>query len=348
MSTPSASKLDLYSTTADDYTAADQYMAAMGAAGLVDRSRVGRLKVAGADALDLLDRLSTNKLDDLPVGCGLYTVLTSNKGRMIDLLFVARREDHLLVLTGPDTRSKVAEWIDFYTFTEDVIVEDLSDDVSMLAVVGPSAAEVLDGASGERLSGLAPYESAEAAVGRVEVLVIRTDFARIPGYDLVVAASEEMSIREDLLRGGESLGLRPVGAKALEIVRIEQGVPVQGNELNEEANPLEAGLLEHISFNKVCYIGQEVVARLNTYDKVQRKLVAVSWNGDAVPVEHAPLRFDETEVGHITSYARSPRLDRPVALAYVRNAHAGPGTGLSMDSTDGPLQVRVEDLPLTP
>jgi folate-binding protein YgfZ len=139
-----------------------------------------------------------------------------------------------------------------------------------------------------------------------------------------------------------------VGTEALEMVRIEQGVPVQGNELNEDANPLEAGLLDHISFNKGCYIGQEVVARLDTYDKVQRKLVGVSWNENAAPVERAPLRFDETEVGYTTSHARSPRLDRPVALAYVRNAHAKPGTALSMDSTDGRVEVRVEGLPLTP
>ncbi len=352
MSTPSASKLDagpaLSSATAIDHATADQYAAVTGAAGLVDRSRVGRLKVTGADALDLLNRLSTNRLDDLAVGRGLYTVLTSNKGRIIDLLFVARRDEHLLVLTGPDTRSRVAEWIDFYTFTEDVTVEDLSDADSMLAAVGPSAAEVLEEASGTGLTGLAPYESVQAAISGAEVLVVRTDFARIPGYDLVVAASEEMSIREELLRGGESLGLKPVGDEALEIVRIEQGVPVQGNELNEDANPLEASLLDHISFNKVCYIGQEVVARLNTYDKVQRKLVGVSWNRDATPVEHAPLRFGEAEVGHTTSHARSPRLGRHLALAYVRNAHAEPGTALSMDSTDGPLDVRVEVLPLTP
>ena len=326
---------------------AGEYAAATVAAGLVDRSHIGRLKVAGADALDLLDRLSTNRLDNLAVGRGLYTVLTSNKGRVIDLLFIARRDEHLLVLTSPETRSRVAEWIDFYTFTEDVAVEDVTDGLSMLAVLGPNAGAVLDQASGSLVSGLTPYGSVEASIGGRTVLLVRTDFARVPGYDLVVAPSDVDLLREELLRCGEPLGLRPVGAEALDVVRVEQGVPVQGSELSEKANPLEAGLIDHISFNKGCYIGQEVVARLDTYDKVQRKLVGVSWDGDAVPVGQAPLRSDGAEAGRATSHAWSPRLGRPLALAFVRKAYAEPGTVLSMESTDGPVDVRVEQLPVT-
>jgi len=348
MSTPRASKLDMSrAKPAAFLTTKQEYATVTEAAGLVNRSSVGLLKIMGTDTLDLLDRLSTNKLVDLQAGQGKYSVLTSNKGRVIDLLFVAMREDHMLVLTGPHTRSRVAEWIDFYTFAEDVTITDLSNAMSMLAVVGPAASRVLDETSGEPLSSLGPHESAQAEFGGLDVIVIRTDFARIPSYDLVVAASDEKPLWEKLVRSGEPIGLKPVGSQALEVVRIEQGVPVQGKELNEDANPLEAGLFDHVSFNKGCYIGQEVVARLDTYDKVQRKLVGVSWHENAAPVEHAPLRAADTTVGQVTSYAHSFRLGKALALAYVRNAHAKPGLALSMDSTDGPISVRVEDLPLT-
>ena len=127
----------VYSTVRAEYDALTK------AIGMVDRSHLGRLKVSGADAIDLLDRLSTNKLIDMVVGEIEGTVMTTNKGRIIDLLFVVRRDDHLLVITGPDTRQRVAEWIDFYTFVEDVVVEDVSEETAMLTVAGRKVAEVL-------------------------------------------------------------------------------------------------------------------------------------------------------------------------------------------------------------
>ena len=324
-----------------------EYKAATGAIGLVERSHIGRLRIAGDDGLDLLDRLSTNKLQDLTVGSGMDTVLTSNKGRVLDLLFVTMLDDHLLVLTGPESRQKVADWIEFYTIMEEVEVLDVTDETAMLGLVGPTAATLLGQLSDQDVSNLSRNKSLSAGIGGIEVLAIRTDFVGLPAYDLAVSAAQVEELWALLLEAGVGLGLTPVGTEALEVVRVEQGVPVQGRELSEDVNPLEANLLDFISFNKGCYVGQEVVARLNTYDKVQRHLVGLSWALDQEPEPNSDLFADGKKVGVLTSAVTSPRLSKGIGLAYLRKAHAKPGVTVGVETATGEIPARVEELPFT-
>ena len=334
----------VYSSVAAEYRSATE------GAGLVDRSYMGRLELTGADALDLLDRLSTNRLTDLTdAGQGFYTVLTSNKGRILDLLLVTRLEDRLLVVTGPDTRQKVAEWIDFYTFVEDVSVNDVTETTAMLGVVGPGAVPTLDGLTGGVASSLELGGSAPVRIDDVEARLVRTDFARSRDYGLVVPAQESECLWTSLLEAGADHGIRPVGMEAQEVARIEGGVPGWSRELTEAYNPLEADLLAFISFNKGCYIGQEVVARLDTYDKVQKRLVGLTWEAEesgATPANDATLTLDGKDVGKVTSVAERPDSGQGIGLGIVRKKHARPGVLLTVESPEGPITTRVEDLPL--
>ena len=328
-----------YTSPADEYRALTERVA------LLDRSLVGRLNFGGEDAIDLLNRLSTNELMTLEVGRGVPTVLTSNKGRILDLLFVLRLEDRLLVLTAPDSRQKVADWIDFYTFAEDVSVQDVTEDTTMLALAGPRAPGLLDQLTGQGVSSLALCDHVRANVGGVDASIIRTDFAGLPGYDIVVSAPDGRRLWKELLVRGEEAGGGPVGTEALEATRVEQGVPAYGKELSEEFNPLEANLLELISFTKGCYVGQEVVTRLNTYQKVQKHLVGLRWDSDGIPEEGAKLLVDGTQVGVVTSAVLSPRLRKPIGLGYVRKAYAEPGTSLDAESANGAIATEVVGLP---
>ena len=305
------------------------YQALTRGVGVVDRSDVGRLLLRGADAVDLVERLSTNALTELAVGQGAATVLTTNKGRILDLLLVLRRESDLLVLTGPNNQGRVAEWVDFYTFVEDVSVEDVTSTTAMLGVVGPDAPAAVEAATGVAASELAPYESRAGIVARVEALVVRSDPVGEPGYDVIVPADARQEALDALL----SADAVPVGAEALDLVRIERGVPAFGHELTEAFNPLEAGLIDIISFTKGCYVGQEVVARLNTYDKVQKRLMRMRWDSGAGPEPGAKLVLDGKQVGVVTSAAVSPD-GGGVGLGYVRRAHASEGVVLPVEGGD--------------
>ena len=316
----------VYSSAREEYDALTKDI------GLVDRSHLGRLKVSGADAIDLLDRLSTNKLADMLVGEIEGTVLTTNKGRIIDLLFVVRQDDHLLVITGPDTRQRVAEWIDFYTFIEDVTVEDVSEETAMLTVAGRRVKEALPQLS-DSLS-----DSERLTVCGIEVLALHTEMAGIVGYDFIVPANEAAALREALI----DVGAVPVGSHATEIRRIEAGFAEYGGELHEDYNPLEAGLKDYISFNKGCYIGQEVVARLNTYDKVQKYLMCLSLESGIAPELPSPLMHEGRQIGTLTSTVESLDGGRMLGLGYVRKAHAQEGARLL---TESGVEVVVEGFP---
>jgi len=312
-----------YSSVGEEYAAATQGI------GVIDRSHTGRLKAIGDDALDLLNRLSTNKLDDLAVGAVMGAVLTTNKGRIIDLLFVLRQADYLLILTALETRRRVAEWIDFYTFVEDVTVEDATEQTAMFSLMGDGVADALPS-----LADLLLYGSAALDVDGTTALALRTDFAGARSYDLIASASDA----QRLWNGLTDRGATPVGYAASELLRIERGVPLQGRELTEDYNPLEANLWDFISFNKGCYIGQEVVARLNAYDKVQRHLARISWEDGDSPAQADALYADGRRIGEFTSVA-PPEAGRSVGLGYVRKAHAEPGVRLQ---TEAGVEVEVE------
>jgi folate-binding protein YgfZ len=306
----------------------DQYKALTEGVAVVERPGVGRLRLDGKDTLDLLDRLSTNDLTGLAPGSSVSTVLTTNKGRVIDLLTVYMLDDHLEALCSRDAVARVMEWIDFYTFDEDVTVADLTNTTAITGLAGPDAAELVGKLAGDAAADLPPYGVIEAQIGGVAVTIVPTNFLGAGTFDVVAPAGDG-----DALRAALGAVAQVVGPEALEAARIERGVPAFGSELNEDHNPLEAGLMDSISFNKGCYVGQEVVARLNTYDKVQRRLAVLRWppdgdsggvaTGDEVAPKAAPggdnAPGSGKPLGAITSVAEHPN-GGYVGLAYVRRA----------------------------
>ena len=314
-----------------------EYAAAREGAAVVDRSNFGRLRITGADALDLLNRLSTNNLIDLGPGEGASTVLTTNKGRIIDLLLVARLGGELLVVTSPGAAEKVVEWIDLYTFGEDIAVQDVTEETALLSVVGPSAGDLL----GPGVRSLGLYGACEIDIEGVLVRAVRTDAFGTTGYYILAPASQAEEAWDALAR----MGAVPMGEDAAETLRVEQGVPRYGRELGEEFNPLEAELLSSISFDKGCYIGQEVVVRLNTYDKVQKRLVGVALDSGE-PEPEARLEVDGKEVGFLTSVVDSPLLGHPLALGYVRRGYSEAGQEVDVRFQGRLSKGRMVELPI--
>lgn len=264
-----------------------------------DVSDFGRLKVTGEDAIDLLDRLSTNDFKLLEPGRGIGTVLTTNKGRIIDLLRIVHREDEMLMITSPGTQQRVMEWIEFYTFAEDIEVEDITGSTSHWLVVGEGAGAAISEA-GLDADGL--DESLSHRTSGAGSIVVRSKFGEFPAFEFIVPESEERP----------ALGIDVLDQTELSRLRVEQGVPAYPNEMNENHNPLESLLKPHISFNKGCYIGQEVVARLNTYDRVQRFLCQLTVDSETAVEEGAAVIVDGSQVGEITTSAPG------LALAYLR------------------------------
>ncbi|MDO8750060.1 MAG: aminomethyltransferase family protein [Dehalococcoidia bacterium] len=307
--------------------AAAEYQAARQGAALLDRSYVGRIRITGKDALDLINRLSSNKVDILPSGTGAGTVLPTSKGRIIDLIHLFATEDHLLMLTSPQTRRQVADWIDTYTFSEEIALDDVTEDTDMITLLGPGAPALLERLTGTPVAHLEPYASTHVLIDGVPALLLRTDPAGSPGYDLMTSADQGEVLWRALATPGT--GATPVGEATYNVLRVEAGVPRYGWELSDEVNPWEVALHPFISFTKGCYTGQEVILRLYNYKRIQRQLVPVTFSSAEV-AEGANLRQGDKEAGRVTSVIRHPVTGKAMGLAIVRNTFAAPGSELEV------------------
>ena len=282
----------------------------------------GRLKLCGEDKVDLLDRLSTNDISTLKEsGQGMSTVLTTNKGRIIDLLKVYFFKDHLMLVSDIASISKVSDWIEFYTIMEDVTQIDVSDKKFQIRIFSDELQGIFPGIDNCKIDNFFISNLAEA-----KVTIISNKMNQKTCLDVIGDMSDKERIIEFLKNSGTQLE-----SNQFENIRISLGFPKFGMELTEEFNPLEAGLIDHISFNKGCYIGQEVVARLNTYDKVQRKLVKLSWDG---LLEGNEIFSGGKVVGVITSNLEG------VGLGFVRNNFAN----LESELTCGEKSLHVTEV----
>lgn len=285
----------------------------------------------GADRLDLLHRLSTNATRDLAPGTETTTILTSEKGRVIEVIRVVALDDAiLLVLAGADA-DRVIAWLDKYTIMDDFATANVSSEYVLVGVYGDYAKALVE----RTLAIAAPNAGAVVTTATTPPAIVLRDnrLTGAGGFLLMLpAAAADETVA--LLEAG---GARSIGEATYDVLRVEAGLPAMGTELTEGYNPLEAGLSQFISWTKGCYIGQEVIARLDSYDKVQRHLVGLTLGGPLeagmVDTEAAiDLRdpSDAKKVGTVTSMVSSPAMGRTIALAYVRTNHAVPGAHLDV------------------
>ncbi len=305
---------------------ASEYEAATTAVGIHDASYMGRLKATGEDGLDLLNRMSTNKVVDLAAGEGAVTVLTTDRGRIVDVLGVVNQGDYVILLTSPDRQQAVIEWLDKYTIMEDLTVEDITSETAMLALVGPDSGKLLGLTSTPRAHSLDSLTIQSVRLGGFDALAVEQPLGALSRHWLIAAPDAAAGLWRHLTDNGAI----PIGATAMDAARVNFGVPEYGPELGEPYNPLEAGLIGSVDFAKGCYIGQEVIARLDTYKKVQKYLVSLRFDADASVSPGDALLQDGRSVGEITSVAPIPSEGVLKGLGYVKTAAATPGARLDV------------------
>ena len=340
----------------ENYTTIEaEYAAVRKHAAFFDLSHFGKLRVSGKDALDLIDRISTNDLTGLTPGMGKQTFLATEKGRIVDLCTVWAQQKNLLLLTSPANSANVKKWIEKFVISDDVTVEDVTELFPMLLLAGTSAAEFLSHVvqPGHKtfldLSKMPRHNFIGAFLKTGEAFLARTNMVMNDGYIIFANRSDDESVWNLLLEHSKTYGATPAGQETFEIMRIENGTPLYPYELNEEVNPWETNISDAINDHKGCYVGQEVIARLQTYEKVKRRLVGLSStskmpHGSKVYSDPS-LGGNETEVGLITSSTRSPGLDKEIALAYISLKHLIPGSKYIVRIGEKNVEAKLSILP---
>ncbi|NJM08217.1 aminomethyl transferase family protein [Candidatus Gracilibacteria bacterium] len=334
-----------------DIPMAPDYRAALEAVALFDASAAGRLIMRDRDRAALLHRLSTNQIEKLAAGDGTQTVLTTPIGRIIDVLtvHVLPDEEALLLITSPVQREPVYKHLRKNIFFNDKVkVEDVSERFAELHLYGPQVWQVLDvlGLVQEpRTQNPEPRTLSELSlfsIQRVTHAGVALYVAPIKGFTgQAVALYVPMDQKAGLCAALLAAGATELSAASYEILRVEAGFGSYGHELSLEYIPLETGLWEAISFDKGCYVGQEIIARMESRNRMAKMLrgVRVRSGGVLTPGE---LRGEGKDAGLVTSVADSPRFGT-IGLAYVRTAFAAAGTMLIR--VDSEQSVEVFELP---
>jgi folate-binding protein YgfZ len=303
---------------------------------IADRSDLGRLIATGPDFLGLLHRLSTGDVKDLRPGQGRGTVITNAKGRIVERVFVHHLGgDGVLVVAGPEGAPRVEGHLKKFTFAENTGLSDVTAATFAFALLGPRWS---DAAIAAGIPELAPYESAACTLAGARVHAVRSNGFDANGVMVIGPRGDASLVRDVLVDAAARVGGVEIGAEALEAWRIANGFPASGSELTEDHNPLEAGLRDAVSFTKGCYVGQEVVARLNTYGKVSRALVVLEFEpGVPVPAPGSAILNSGTTIGAVTSAVLPPGRASAVAIGYVKTRELAAGvTELAVDN-DGSL-----------
>ncbi|HAK54094.1 MAG: glycine cleavage T C-terminal barrel domain-containing protein [Vicinamibacterales bacterium] len=316
----------------------------------------GTIAFTGSDRAAFLQGLLTNDIEALEAGGGCYAAYLTPQGRMVADMRLLALGDRLLMDVDRQSAGSLASRFSMLVFSEAVDVADESAAWHRVGVRGPASAarveEVLD-RSGDIAdsppNGLAAYRDLDNgwwALDGEPVLAASNDELGVPGIDLWIASTHGARMDDRLA----SAGLEPADADAVEALRVEAGTPRFGADMDDETIPLEAGIRARaISETKGCYVGQEVIIRIlhRGQGRVARRLVGLAFapDLDAAPGAGLEVHGNGEPVGKVTSVAWSPRLARPIALAYVRREHAAPGTSVEVASGTSRVEAEVTALP---
>ncbi|MBW4470291.1 MAG: folate-binding protein [Stenomitos rutilans HA7619-LM2] len=302
--------------------------AARSGVAVCDRTHWGRIQLTGADRLNFLHNQSTNDFKRLKPGQGCDTVFVTSTARTIDLATAYILEDAVLVLVSPNRHEQLLKWLDRYIFFGDqVTLTNVTEQTASFSLIGSKSSSLLK-QLGIEIPANTSYGShwLTTLAGQPVRIGVGSGLA-LEGYTLTtdnVAAAPLWTVLVET-------GATPLGDRVWERLRIEQGRPAPDHELTEDYNPLEAGLWQTISFDKGCYIGQETIARLDTYKGVKQQLWGIRLKHSVAP--GTPITLQEEKVGMLTSSTETAQ--GAFGLAYIRTKAGGAGLQVQVGETGG-------------
>jgi folate-binding protein YgfZ len=306
-----------------------------GGAGFYEQKR-GLIEVSGAEAVMFLNGLITNDVKTLAENSSMLAAFPNAQGRLLAIVRVLKIEDKFIFEAEAETYEKVLQNLSRFTLAGDFKVNDLTERFSCLSVRGAS----IQNSKFKIQNFDFPTSENEVAVNDFNggrVFVIRAFNAK--GFDVFVPKTS----KESFIGAIKNLGAIEIGEEAREVLRVEDGVPKYGADIDETTIVPELGIADLISYNKGCYIGQEIIARIYFRGHVAKQLTGLIFENKSAEIKlSAELKsLDGKNAGKITSTVFSPKLDKQIALAYVRYDYLAEGTELKVNET----AAKVKNLP---
>ena len=315
--------------------------------GVFDVSHMGEVEIRGPQALDYVQKISINDASKLVPNKAQYSAMCYPDGGIIDDMLVYHRGDHyMLVINGACAEKDIA-WMHEQAQGMDVTVNDVSDEINLLAVQGPKSLEALQTLTDVNLSEIPYYGFADGNLAGLNMIISRTGYTGELGFELYFRGDEKVceQIWNALFEAGASHGSPPVGLGARDTLRLEKGYCLYGNDINQDTNPLEAGLGWITKLAKGSFNGSDAIAKVKA-EGPSRKLIAFKVVAEKfIARQHYPIHHGGNPVGEVTSGNISPILNVGIGLGYVPTALAEPGTIIQISARGKEFDAEVVKLP---
>lgn len=326
----------------------DEYHTVRSKAGLFDVSHMGRLFVSGSGAAAFLQQMTTNDVGKLAVGQAQYSMVCNDQGGIKDDIFVYRLQpEEYLLCVNASNREKVFAWLREHHRDRTVSIEDRSAQWAQIAIQGPLSRDILLSLVATGVAGLKLHHTCESTLESIPILVARTGYTGELGFELYVSADQTGRVWERLLEQGRESGLKPAGLGARDLLRLEMGYLLYGNDIDEHTTPLEAAVEWTVSLQKGDFIGRAALQAQKDRGLTRRFIglelleKAVPRHGFKIHSSHAPSE----PIGTITSGNLSPLLQKGIALGYVPPRYAEPGTPIAIDIRGKAVPARIVKTP---
>ena len=330
-----------------------EHLAVRTSVGIFDIGHMGRVLVTGSDSERFLNYVITNDVSRLLPNSAQYTVMCNEDGGVLDdFVMYCLEAEKYLVVPNASNRKKDYNWLVENSAGFKVAIQDVSDDVAMFAVQGPKAEKALQSVSAENLSMIGRFKCANVQLSGVDVFLSRTGYTGEDGFEIFVwdasLAKPEKAVRlwKSILEAGKIFGIKPCGLGARDTLRLEAGMCLYGNDLNESTTPLEAALGFVVKFQKESFIGKETLEK-QKIEGIERKRVGVRLMEPGIPRPGHELYTETGEkVGKLTSGTFSPLLKTGIGMGYVQTSAAQEGTSVRVKVRNRLLKGTIAGFPL--
>ena len=289
-----------------------------------------------------LNGLITNDMKSLGLNSWMPAAFANVQGRLLAAVRIVHREDGFLIDTEESTGETVMNLIERFTLAGDFRVTDLTSETASLSVQGAKAGEAIQRVFGKEAGELERQKALETNFEGAPVTLIRATHTAEDGFDLSLSHDKSIAIHDALT----NTGARSISEETFETLRTEAGIPRYGIDMDETNVVTETNLDDAVSFTKGCYIGQEIIVRIKHRGHVAKKFTGiVLQDTNPVPRDAKVTLADGKEIGRVTSSTFSPRLNRAIALGYVKYDYLATGTAVKVSSADSETTGTVAELP---
>lgn len=330
-----------------------EHMAVRNNVGMFDISHMGRVIITGVDAERFLNYVITNDVSKLVPNSAQYSVMCNERGGIRDDFVVYRLESRrFLMVYNASNREKDYDWLVQNSRNFTVKIEEMSDSVAMLAVQGPKAEKTLQKISAEDLGKIERFKCGPSRLTNVEVFMARTGYTGEDGFEVFIwnttMANPENGIKlwNTILEAGKAYGIKPCGLGARDTLRLEAGLCLYGNDIDENTTPLEAGLGFVVKLQKDNFIGKDMLAK-QKIEGISRKRVGIQMTEQGIPRPGFEICDEKGQkIGELTSGTFSPLLKHGIGMGYVAMSHAQEGTSVGVKIRDKLISGKIAPFPL--